>query len=169
MSFPHLRIEAAHPDHYAAIAAIYNEYIEAGTATMEERIHSAADIEHWSDTLDERERLLVVTDAGQVIAWGIIRKYSPRAGYRFTCETSVYLTRSECGKGYGTWFKRHLMDVCQALSYHHIVAKIFATNTVSIQYNLKLGYEIVGRQTQVGFKHGQWVDVVLLQYVFRDA
>jgi phosphinothricin acetyltransferase len=167
MPFPHLRIEAAQPEHYAAIAAIYNEYIAAGTATMEERLHTPADIGHWCDTLDERERLLVVTDAGQVIAWGIIRRYSPRAGYRFTCETSVYFTRSACGKGYGTWFKRHLMQLCQSLEYHHIVAKIFATNTTSIQYNLKLGYEIVGRQTQVGCKGGQWVDVVLMEYVFR--
>lgn len=162
-------VEPAQAAHFEAIADIYNTYITAGNSTMEERLHTAEHIALWHQQLDARERLLVLNLAGKVIGWGIIRLYSPRAGYRFTCETSVYLAHDARGKGYGTSFKRHLMDVCQTLGYHHIVAKIFATNEVSIQYNLKLGYEIVGRQKEAGYKQGQWVDVVILQYVFPNV
>ena len=48
----------------------------------------------------------------------------------------------------------------------HLVAKIWARNEVSVSYNLKLGYEIVGVQRKIGFVNGEWVDVVIMQYVF---
>ena len=111
----------------------------------------------------DRERLYVLRDdENVVIGWGIIKRYSDRDGYRFACETAVYLTQPELGKGYGTLMKLFLIDRCKEMDYHHLVAKIFATNTASIEYNRKLGYEIVGRQKEIGFKNGTWMDIVIM-------
>ncbi|MCB0644269.1 MAG: GNAT family N-acetyltransferase, partial [Phaeodactylibacter sp.] len=65
-------------------------------------------------------------------------------------------------KGYGTRMKLFLIERCRELEYHHLVAKIFATNTASIEYNRKLGYEIVGQQREIGFKNGMWMDIVIM-------
>jgi L-amino acid N-acyltransferase YncA len=129
-----------------AVASIYNEYIQRGNATMDEQLKTADDIQQWLDHFNERECLYVLKRSETVIGWGIIKRYSEREGYRFACETAVYLTATEIGKGYGSFLKRFLIDRCRELEYHHLVAKIFATNTASIEYNRKLGYEIVGRQ-----------------------
>lgn len=158
-----MAIKEASPGDYSTIASIYNEYISRGNATMEERIHTANDIAAWVDSFNNRERLYVVKEEDEVIGWGIIKRYSDRNGYSVTAETAVYLTASKIGNGYGSKMKRFLIDQCRQLKYHHLVAKIFAKNTTSIQYNLKLGYTIVGTQKEIGFKNNEWLDVTILQ------
>lgn len=173
MTFTHskmqndLNISLAQPIDYTKIANIYNEYIQGGGATMDEVLKTATDISYWVDNFNDRERLFVLKKLEQIIGWGIIKKYSDRSGYRTTCETAVYLTNTQLGKGYGTFFKKYLMQVCQTLGYRHLVAKILGGNAASVAYNQRLGYTIVGTQKEVGFRDGQWHDVVIMQYLFR--
>ena len=163
-----LSIERSTPKDYEKIASIYNEHIQQGKSTMEERIYTPEMIKEWVDKFNDREQLLVLKKSGLVIGWGIIKRYSDREGYRFACETAVYLTQNEVRKGYGSLMKKHLLKVCQSLKYKHLVAKIFASNTGSIAYNLKLGYTIVGTQKAIGFKNGVWQDIAIMQYVIEE-
>lgn len=162
---PHIVLSS--PADHAAIAGIYNEYIRLGNATMDDTLKVAADIAGWVNKFHDRERLFVMKRGDVVIGWGIIKRYSEREGYRFACETAVYLTQSELGKGLGTQMKRHLIAVCRELEYKHLVAKIFAENTASIVYNERLGYSVVGRQNKIGFKNGRWQDIVIMQYLIE--
>jgi len=59
--------------------------------------------------------------------------------------------------------KKWIIEKCKELGYHHLVAKIFASNKASIEYNRKLGYEIVGTQNKIGFVDGEWQDVTIMQ------
>ena len=59
--------------------------------------------------------------------------------------------------------KKWIIAKCKELGYHHLVAKIFATNKASIAYNQKLGYEIVGTQREIGYVDGRWQDVTIMQ------
>ena len=168
MSTQNVQIELCDATALAQIAAIYNEYIELGNSTMEEELHTAEHIQNWLNKFTDRERLYVLKEDGQVIGWGIIKRYSPREGYRYACETAIYITQSKLRLGYGSRMKKFLIEAAKRLGYRHLVAKIFAVNTASIQYNLKLGYTIVGRQNQIGFKNGQWMDVVIMQYLIKE-
>lgn len=162
-----LKIIVASSADYSAIANIYNEYILNGGATMDEEVKSEKDISGWVEKFNDRERLFVLKKKRQLIGWGIIKKYSDRSGYRTTCETAIYLTATEMGKGYGTFLKKEVMQVCKELGYRHLVAKILGGNKASIVYNQKLGYTIVGTQKEVGFRDGVWHDVVIMQYLFK--
>lgn len=164
---PDLSIDLVKPDDFGTVAAIYNEAIEQGKSSMEENLYTAKKIAAWVEKFNNRERLYVLRKAGTIIGWGIIKRYSDREGYRFAAETAVYLQFSELGQGYGTLIKKHLIEICRALDYHHLVAKIFASNIGSIEYNRKFGYEIVGRQKEIGFKDGQWTDVIIMQYLIQ--
>ncbi len=157
----------ANPNDYKDIAAIYNEYIRLGNATMDETEKAAVDIAIWVDNFNSREKLYVLKENGINIGWGIIKRYSDREGYRFTCETAVYLTMNKTGLGYGTLIKKHLINICEQLKYKHLVAKIFAENEASILYNQNLGYTIVGRQNKIGFKNERWLDIVIMQYIIE--
>ncbi len=164
-----LTVRDATSDDARAIAEIHNQSIAAGGATMEEGERSAADVARKLAGLDRREALLVLEDVGEVVGWGLIKKYSPRPGYRFACETAVYVRRDRLGQGIGSRIKRALIARCRELGYHHLVAKIFAVNTASIEYNRKLGYEVVGVQREIGFKDGRWCDVVVMQLILDDV
>ena len=58
-------------------------------------------------------------------------------GYAKACETAIYLRSAETRKGYGTLMKKWIIEKCRELGYHHLVAKIFSSNSASIEYNKK--------------------------------
>lgn len=163
------RIRDASVDDAAPISAIYTESIAAGDATMVETAPSEAEIRDWITGLAKREAILVLEAEGAVVGWGVIKKYSDRRGYRFTCETSVFVDRSQVGTGYGTRIKSALIERCRRMGYHHMLARIMAVNVASIEYNKRFGYEVVGRQREAGFKDGQWQDIVIMQLVLNDV
>lgn len=147
----------------AAIAAIYNQSVARGDATMDEQTWTADTVRSTLLGFSGREGFIVLEEGGSILGWGVYKRYSDRSGYRFAGETATYLDRQHTGRGLGTRIKGALIERCRALDYHHLVARVFADNTTSIAYNQRLGYEIVGTQREIGFRNGRWVDVVILQ------
>ena len=151
------------------IAEIYNESITAGGATMDDELKSEIFYKNIINNFTKRETILILEYKGDVIGWGIIKRYSDRGGYRFCCETAVYVRRQMTGRGFGSKMKLALIDRCREFGYHHLVAKIFADNIPSIEYNKKLGYEVVGVQKEIGYKNNRWQDIVIMQLVLQDV
>jgi phosphinothricin acetyltransferase len=163
------RIRDATVDDAPSISAIYGQSIAAGDATMVESAPSEDEVRGWIRDLGKREAILVLEHQGAVVGWGLIKQYSERQGYRFTCETSVFIDREHTGQGHGTRIKAAQIERCRAMGYHHMLARIMAVNTASIEYNKRFGYEVVGRQREAGFKNGRWQDIVILQLVLDDV
>ena len=148
----------------ARIAEIYNTYL--GISTMDLVPYTNESVSFTLSNQANKEKFFVLEDNSQVIGWGQIKKYSDREGYKFACETAVYLDEDYLGKGHGTTLKQHVIHACKELGYKHLVAKIQADNTVSIHYNEKLGYRIVGKQNRIGFVNGKWKDVIIMELLF---
>lgn len=170
-----LTFRPATPDDAQVVAEIYNESILAGDASMEERIQSAQTICALMASFNRREGILLLerhdpaSGEPEILGWGLIKRYSDRAGYRFAAETAVYLRRSAVGQSHGSRIKQALIDRCREVGYHHLVAKIFADNELSLAYNKKFGYELVGIQKQIGYRNGRWQDIAILQLVLTDV
>lgn len=158
-------IRSATIDDCPAIADIYNEHIRKGGSTMDREIKTANDIVGWLENFNERELIECLEVDGEIIGWGIIKRYSDRLGYSKTCETAIYLRSDKLRMGYGTKMKLSIINKCREMGYHHLVAKIFASNKASIEYNRKLGYEVVGTQREVGNFDGKWLDVTIMQLI----
>ena len=153
----------------AVIAEIYNETAEARYGTMDLVLKTPAIMASQIRSFDRRETIMLLERNREVIGWGIIKKYSPRIGYQFCGETSVFLRHSEIRKGYGSYIKSALIERCKVYGYHHLVARIWASNTASIEYNKRRGYEMVGIQREIGYVDGEWQDVAVMQLVLDDV
>lgn len=150
-----------------ALTTIYNQYL--GKATLDTSLRDASYFEGLLEKLDDRECLLVAAIGPLVIGYGLLKKYSWKEGYRFAGETSVFFDEAYVGQGYGKAMKNTLIAKARSLKYRHLVARIMAHNNTSIQYNIKLGYELVGIQKQIGFAYDQWHDVAILQLQLSPA
>jgi phosphinothricin acetyltransferase len=151
----------------ARLAEIYNQYL--GITTFDLTPKSADHFQQTLISLSAKEKMYTAwlpTDRSreQIIGWGAIKKYSEREGYRFTCETSVYLDGAYRKQGFGTQMKKCLIEQCRTLGYRYLVAKVLARNQHSIDYNVKLGYRVVGTQKRIGQVQGEWLDVVIMEY-----
>lgn len=150
----------------AAISEIYNESILQGGITMDCEYQSVEQTASMVAKFSTRETILVAERQEQILGWGILKRYSDRPGYRVCCETSIYLSLKERGKGHGRRLQTQLLERAQELGYHHVVAKILKANHRSIEFHQQFEFEIVGVQKEVGFYGGRWHDVVIMQRIF---
>jgi phosphinothricin acetyltransferase len=159
-----MRIRGARQEDCREIARIYNEAIVSRRITMDTE---PVDEGYFKGILDanQREAILVGDLDSQIVGWGVVKRYSERQGYRFTCETSVYVARAHWNRGYGSELLEAVIARAEALGYRHLVAKILAVNESSIRFHERFGFQVVGRQHAIGFLDGTWHDVVIMQRV----
>jgi len=144
-----------------SIADIYNQYVGKTTMDLEDK---SAD--YFIDFIlhkGKTENLYIAEIEHKVVGYGIIKAYSDRKGYQFTAETSTYLDIAHTGKGIGSILQKYLIEQAKGLGLKHLVAKIWASNSGSIQFHELHGYTIVGTQKQIGFVNGEWKDVTIME------
>ena len=136
---------------------------------MDRRFYSAGEMQQLTEKFDDRETILIAEQDKRVLGWGIIKRYSDRIGYRVACETSIYFSLTETGKGHGSILQAALLKQVVNFGYHHVVAKILAANPKSVQFHQRFGFEIVGTQKEIGYYQGRWHDMVIMQLVLPQV
>ena len=153
----------------ATLATLYNAAIRSGEVMRDGQPRSEADFCRVLEGLGEREACLLLEEEGAVVGWGVVRRYSDRAGYRFCAETFVYVRPDRRRRGYATQIQQALVVRCKAYHYHHLLARIWAVNTASLTFHKHAGYETVGTQREIGSMHRRRHDLVVLQRVLDDV
>jgi len=65
---------------------------------------------------------------------------------------------------------RRLLAEAETRGYRQMLAIIGdQTNIASIALHASFGFRRIGTLQSVGFKHGRWLDVVLMQHPLGDA
>ena len=162
-----LKVRPAQTSDHAAIAWIYQQAIDAGGITMDDRRFGSEDVALKQAGGDPRELLLVAEDRNEVVGWGELKRYSDRAGYQYTAETSVYVHQSERSRGIGSSIQRQLIQRAKQQGDCHLVAKVVASNPDSVAFHQQHGYRIVGTQQRIGQLRNTWFDVVILELNLR--
>ncbi|MFB2607330.1 N-acetyltransferase family protein, partial [Rhizobium phaseoli] len=65
--------------------------------------------------------------------------------------------------GIGKALMSELIDRCTALGFRQMVAVIGGASPASIALHLKAGFVEVGLMQGTGYKHGRWLDTMLMQ------
>lgn len=148
-----------------AIAAIYGHAVRNGCATFE--IDPPPEAE-----LKIRRRLmiaagypyLVAESEGRVVGFAYADSYRQRPAYLKTVENSIYVREAMRGKGVGRRLLGALIDESAARGYRQMIAVIGdSANLGSIRLHEKLGFALIGNLRAVGWKHGRWLDTILMQ------
>jgi L-amino acid N-acyltransferase YncA len=158
-------IRAATPDDLEAITAIYAHAVRFGTASFEVDPPTHAEmLERFRAIVDKGFPYLVAERNGQVLGYAYANAYRPRPAYRFTVEDSIYVHPDHQGQGIGRALLEPLIAACTALGLRQMIGVIGDSRSEgSIALHRSLGFEPVGIARSVGFKHGRWLDQVLMQ------
>jgi phosphinothricin acetyltransferase len=166
-----LLVRGVEPGDMPAVQAIYAHHVTHGLGSFEET----------PPTLEEMARrrqavvgaglpYLVCVAAGEVAGFAYAAPYRPRPAYRYSVEDSVYVAPGLARRGCGRRLLSALIERCTALGYRQMVAVIGDRgNQGSTGLHRSLGFREVGHLPAVGFKHGRWVDVVLMQRALGDG
>jgi L-amino acid N-acyltransferase YncA len=158
-------IRPSRDDDMGTLADIYRHHVLHGTASFETEAPDLAEMmRRRAELVGRGMPHLVLEQDGRVRGYAYAGPYRPRAAYRDTVENSVYLAPDAIGLGFGRLLLEALIAACTQLGLRQMVAVVGdSANLPSIRLHERLGFRRVGTLQAVGFKHGRWLDTVLLQ------
>jgi len=166
-----IRLRAAEAADGPALARIYAPAVLHGTASFEVDPPSPEEMARRLAAIRaEGLPWLVAERAEIVVGYAYAGRYRTRPAYRWTVEDSVYVLPAEQGTGIGRALLAALLDACTELGFRQMVAVIGdSASEGSIRLHRSMGFEHAGQVRSVGFKHGRWLDQVLMQRPLGDG
>lgn len=155
----------AQPQDLAAVQAIYAHHVLRGLASFEETPPAVEEMRRRRAEVTGRGLPYLVADLGGTVAgYGYCAPYRARSAYRYALEDSVYVRPDVIGRGVGSAILAKLIQAAEALGYRQLVAVIGDSgHAASIELHASQGFLRVGTLRSVGYKHGRWVDSVIMQ------
>lgn len=158
-------IRSAEADDMPAVAAIFARYVLDTVITFELQPPS---VEDWREKQNELEAsgwpFLVAVVEEELIGYAYVMPWRSKPAYRHTVENTIYLAPEHTGQGYGRALLTELLARAGATDARQVIAVIADTDSpASVALHRRAGFDHVGRLRNVGYKHGQWLDTVLMQ------
>jgi L-amino acid N-acyltransferase YncA len=163
-------VRAAHPDDAERICAIYNHYVLNAVVTFEESPVSREDMRGRIEEVQQHFFWLVHQDESDgVIGYAYAGKWKPRAAYRYSVETSVYVDAAHQGRGIGKTLYAELLTQLRGTRVHSVVGGVAGHNPASFALHESLGFRKVAHFEQIGHKFGQWIGVTYFQLLLEPS
>lgn len=147
-----------------AILSIVNDAIVNTTAIYD---YNPRTLEQQLGWFDDKKKsgfpVIVAETGGAVVGFGAYGTFRVRDAYRFTVEHSVYVTPGLIGKGIGAALLLELISLARKAGMHTMIGGIDSSNTSSIVFHEKFGFQQAGIIRQAGFKFDRWLDLTFMQ------
>ena len=148
-----------------AIAAIFAHYVTGSVVTFEETPPTAG---QWRDRLaglaGSGLPVLVAELDNAVAGYAYASPWRPKPAYRHTVEDTVYLAPRAAAMGSAGSCWTRCSRPARRPGSHQVIAVIADTgDPASVALHRRCGFTDAGRLSEVGHKHGRWVDTILLQ------
>ena len=149
-----------------AITHIYLHAVEHGTASFELEPPDEAEMSRrMQHLLANNFPYIVAENDGELGGYAYAGPYRARPAYRWTIEDSVYIAPDMHRRGIGRALLGALIEASEARGFRQMVAVIgdSTEQAASVGLHEALGFRHVGILQDVGFKHGRWLDSLLMQ------
>ena len=164
-------IRPSRDDDLDAITAIYAHAVRHGSASFE------LDPPEVKEMARRRQAVLsagyphIVAECdGSVAGYAYAAAYRPRPAYRFAVEDSVYVAAARQGQRIGHTLLGALIEHSEAAGFRLMVAVIGdSANHASIGLHAAHGFAHAGLLPAIGWKHGRWIDSVLMTRPLGDG
>lgn len=152
------------------IAQLWNAIIRETVITFNPQEKSDADV--WRTILSRARQghpFLVAVQDGAVLGFATYAQFRAGLGYARSMEHSINLAPAARGLGLGRRLMAAIEDHATARGMRAMVGAVTASNLASQQFHEALGYRVVGRMPQVGWKFGRFHDLVLMQKLLGEG
>lgn len=164
-----MKVRDASPEDAEACLEIYAPYVKQTTVTFESEPPSIAEMKERIIQAVRVHAWLLLEDGRGLIGFAKAGTFRSRSAYRWSCETSVYLDRARQRSGGGRTLYDSLFTRLANRGYYTALAGMTTANVSSIAFHSSLGFETVGTYRRIGWKHGEWHDVIWMQRVLRSG
>ncbi|CAF2706785.1 unnamed protein product [Rotaria sp. Silwood2] len=166
-----LTIRPSHDDDIPAITAIYSYYVLYTTYTPETTPPTIDEMaSRRVAVLKNNMPHLVAEEGDSIIGYTYCNWFKPRAGYRFSMESTIYLDKDMCGKGYGRQLLNALLHEAELAGVRKMIAYIAdSANERSIRLHRAAGFSHAGVLKSCAWKLNRWIDIIFMEKSIGDG
>jgi len=161
-----ISIRTARTSDIPAITRIYAHAVEHGTASFELTPPDETEMARRMNDLVSKGFPYLAAEVGGVLGgYAYAGPYRTRPAYRLTVEDSVYIAPNIHRRGVGRMLLAALIEASEARGFRQMIAVIgdSTKQAASIGLHEAAGFRRIGILENVGFKHGRWLDSILMQ------
>lgn len=153
------------------VQAIYAPQVIHGFSSFETEAPSVEEmLQRREAVVSKGLPYLVARQQGKVLGYCYLSPFRPRHAYRFTLECSVYIAEGQQGKGLGKRLLAEAIKRAERGGWRQMMAVIGnSENIASVRLHQSLGFHIIGQLTGVGYKHGRWINTVMMQRTLGEG
>jgi len=158
-------IRPAEPNDIGAITRIYADAVLNGTASFELEPPDEAEMLRRQTALLSNGYPYFAAEIENIVAgYAYAGPYRTRPAYDWTIEDSIYVAPDMHRKGIGGLLLARLITESERRGFRQMIGVIGDSAQIgSIRVHERAGFSHVGTFRSVGFKHGKWLDTVLMQ------
>ncbi len=162
---PQINIRSATLADIPSITAVYQPAVLNGTASFELEPPDEHEMRRrMASILDGGYTYLVAEAESVVQGYAYFGPYRPRPAYRWTVENAIYIAPDMQRQGVGRLLLTELVRRAEEAGFRQMVAVIGdSAQHASIDLHRSMGFCQCGIVLSVGFKHGRWLDQVIMQ------
>lgn len=165
-----ITVRDARPGDLPSIAAIYAESVERGVASYELVPPSLGEMQSRFEAITAQGYPYVVAvERGRIVGYAYASAFRTRPAYRWLVEDSIYLPPEARGKGIGRRLLDELVRRCADLGFRQMLAVIGGAHPASVAVHRAAGFTECGHMRATGYKHGRWLDTILMQIALGDG
>ncbi len=166
----HSNIRVAVRQDAGELLQIYAPYVERTAITFECQVPSEKEFENRISAVTEKYPYLVAERNGKISGYAYAGPFHERTAYGWAAETAIYIRQDMRGMGIGRGLYEALEKILIFQNIKNLNACItYAENEdeyvtrASVDFHQHLGYRLVGRFRQCGYKFNRWYDVVWME------
>lgn len=145
------------------ILEIYNNEVLSSTATFDLEPQTLEQRLEWFSHYGGKHPLIAAVKDDKVTGYSCLSVFRSKPAYDRTVELSIYVHKDFRGQGIGHLLMKEILERARVWGHHIVVAVITSGNKGSIRFHEEFGFEYTGRLNEVGYKFGQWMDVLFYQ------
>ncbi|MEW9697780.1 N-acetyltransferase family protein [Paenibacillus sp. SI8] len=144
---------------------IYNHFVMHTTVSFHTEPVTLPEFTESVVHINPRFQTFVITLDGSLQGYVQLMPHKKKQAYDTTGEVTIYLDPLCVGKGIGTAALQYIEHFGKQNGFHALISTICADNSRSIQTFTKIGYSQCAHFREVGFKWGQFLDIVTFQKI----
>ena len=161
-------IRLATPRDAAGIHAIYAPVVRDSFISFELEAPTESQLAQRVAATLRRFPWLVEEDAEGIAGYAYACEHRERLAYQWSVDVSCYVHPRARRRGVGRSLYRSLLAVLRAQGFCNAFAGIALPNPASVALHESVGFALLGRYRNVGFKAGAWRDTGWFQCTIGD-
>lgn len=170
-----IQIRIATEEDAKELLEIYTPYVEQTAITFEYETPSLEEFTERIRNVKKKYPYIVAVSENEVLGYAYVSQFKGRPAYDWSVETSIYVRTDVKRGGIGSTLYAALEEILRLQGILNANACIAypAENDDhltmdSVHFHAKLGYEMVGRFHQSGYKYNTWYDMVWMEKMLGE-